>query len=134
MPGHHIPYAAPQADNSSFQPSARSRPRASADDMIETMVAAREDDLVNVRSLEHYRGGFAGLSLLQRGQSLFRHLSGMPLSPTAEGLVDDFVHTFDFKAPSSMSTISWEAFPLLPLPKAMDHAIDVVVDQAQTGP
>lgn len=120
---------AEHATESSSQSSARSEPRAS-DEVIETMIGARENDLFNARSLEHYRGSFAGLSLLQRVQNLCRHLSGMSRSPATEELEDDFVRAFDFTPPSSRSTVSLETVPLLPLPDNMDHAIDVVVNQA----
>jgi hypothetical protein len=122
--------AAEQAANSSSEPSVQSQPHVSDEDVIETMVGAREDNLVNPRSLEHYRGGFAGLSLLQRVQNLCRHLSGTPRSPTTEELEDDIVRAFDFTPPSLWSTNSWSALPLLPMPESMEHAIDVVANQA----
>jgi hypothetical protein len=122
--------AAGHAAISSSEPSGQSQLHVSDEDVIETMVGAREDNPANARSLEHYRGSFAGLSLLQRVQNLCRHLSGMPRSPTTEELEDDFVRAFDFTPPSLSSTNSWGAFPLLPLPESMDHAIDVVVNQA----
>lgn len=62
--------------------------------MIETMIGAREDDLINAMSLRRYRRSFAGLSLLQRMQNLCRHMSGVPRSSTIEE--DDFLHAFDF--------------------------------------
>jgi hypothetical protein len=122
--------AAEHAAKSSSEPSVQSQPHGSDEDVIETMVGAREDNLVNARSLEHYRGSFAGLSLLQRVQNLYRHLSGMPQSPTTEEPEDDFVRAFDVTPPSLWSTNPWGASPLLPLPESMDHAIDVVVNQA----
>ena len=122
--------AAEHAAKSSSETSVQSQPHVSDEDVIETMVGACEDNLVNARSLEQYRSSFAGLSLLQRVQNLCRHLSGMPRSPATEELEDDIVRAFDFTPPSLWSTNSWGAFPLLPLPESMDHAIDVVLNQA----
>lgn len=118
------------AAKSSFQTIARTGRQAADEEVIETMVGAREDDLVNERSLEQYRPNFAGLSLLQRVQNLCRHVSGMPWSPTTVELQDDLVRAFDSKTPSLWLTTSCEAFPLLPLPENMDYAIDVVINRA----
>ncbi len=43
------------------------------EDMIETMVNTGEAYVISSRPLERFRGRFAGLSLLQRVQSLCRH-------------------------------------------------------------
>jgi hypothetical protein len=112
------------------QSSARSEPQPSDEDVIETMIGAGEDDLLGATSMGHYRGSFAGLNLLQRVQNLCRHLTGKARNPTIDERGDDFVHAFDFPPPSSRSTVPWETLPLLPLPESMDHAIDVVVNQA----
>ena len=90
------------AAKSLSEPSVQSQPHVSGEDVdvIETMVGVGEDNLVNARSLEHYRGGFAGLSMLQRVQNLCRHLSGIPRIATTEELEDDFVRAFDFMPPA----------------------------------
>ena len=120
---------AEHASESSSQASVQHEFGPQDEDMIETMIRAREEDMDEARSLEHYRGSFAGLSLLQRVQNLCRCLSGMPRSPAAEDVEDDFVHAFDFTPPRLWSTI-WDTFPLLPPPEDLNHAIDVVVNQA----
>ena len=81
-------------------------------------------------SPEHYRGSFAGLSLLKRVHNLCRRVSGMQIDPNGEMIRDDFAHAFDVQPPGSDSTIPWEAFALLPPKDSVDQAIDVVIRQA----
>ena len=117
-------------DKTPRQPSAQSETSALDEDVIETMVGAREGDRTCANSLEYYRGRFAGLSLLQRVQNLCRYLSGISRSPFTEEAEDQFVHAFNFLPPSCRPTVSLEACPLVPPPEVMDYAIDVVVNQA----
>jgi hypothetical protein len=95
------------------------------DVVIETMVGADEQD-----SSEKYRGSFAGLSLLKRVHNLCKHVSANRKNSDVEALQDDFTHAFDFASPVSDSSISWDAFVMLPSRDSFNRAIDVVVDQA----
>ena len=121
------------SDKPQRQPLEQCETPALDEDVIETMVGAREGDQTCAHSLEYYRGRFAGLSLLQRVQNLCRYLSGISRSPGTEQAEDQFVHAFNFLPPSCRPTVSLEAFHLLPSPEVMDYAIDVVVNQACTN-
>lgn len=95
------------------------------DVVIETMVGADEH-----ASSGRYRGSFAGLSLLRRVHNLCKHVSATRKNSDVETLQDDFIHAFDFASPVSDSSISWDAFVMLPSRDSFNRAIDIVVDQA----
>lgn len=95
------------------------------DVVIETMVGADEHP-----PSERYRGSFAGLSLLKRVHNLCKHVSAKKKNSGIEALQDDFIHAFDFASPVSDSSISWDAFVMLPSRDSFNRAIDIVIDQA----
>ena len=95
------------------------------DVVIETMVGADEH-----ASSEQYRGSFAGLSLLKRVHNLCKHVSATRKNSGVEALQDDFIHAFDFASPVSDSSLSADAFVMLPSRDNFSRAIDIVVDQA----
>ncbi|KAI7375141.1 hypothetical protein KC336_g20060, partial [Hortaea werneckii] len=111
------------------------------EDIIETMVDVNErtrpmntpgsGNGTNV--WDSHRGSFAGLSLLRRVHNLCRSVSGLNQNEQAspgDPFEDDLTHAFDIAPPDADSTISWEAFALLPSREKIEHAIDVVVNQA----
>lgn len=100
------------------------------EDVIETMVGAGEYDKNQTSNAERYRGSFAGLSLLRRVHNLCKHVSGAPKTSEAETWQDDFVSAFDFGAQDQDLAVPYEAFAMLPSRAEMDHAIDIVVNQA----
>lgn len=111
--------------------SNKSSASASGDeDVIETMVGAGEYDKNQTSNFERYRGSFAGLSLLRRVQNLCKHVSGVRKGSDAEPLSDDFISAFDFGSQDLDLVVPYEAFAMLPSRVEMDHAIDVVVNQA----
>jgi hypothetical protein len=95
------------------------------DVVIETMVGADEH-----ASSEQYRGSFAGLSLLKRVHNLCKRISASRKNSVVESLQDDFIHAFDFASPVSDSSLSADAFVMLPSRDSFSRAIDIVVDQA----
>lgn len=102
------------------------------EDVIETMVGTGEYDKNQTSNVERYRGSFAGLSLLRRVHNLCKHVSGKHVSgiSEAETLQDDLVSAFDFGSQDLDLVVPYEAFAMLPSRAEMDHAIDVVVNQA----
>jgi hypothetical protein len=111
--------------SSMLMASGKSSATASDEDVIETMVGADEQD-----SSGKYRGSFAGLSLLKRVHNLCKHISASRKNSDVETLQDDFTHAFDFASPIADSSLSWDAFVMLPSRDSFDRAIDIVVDQA----
>lgn len=106
--------------------SGRSSATGSDEDVvIETMVGADER-----ASSERYRGSFAGLSLLKRVHNLCKHVSANRKNSDVEAMQDDFIHAFDFASPVTDSSISADAFVMLPSRDNFSRAIDIVVDQA----
>lgn len=111
--------------------SNKSSASASGDeDVIETMVGAGEYDKNQASNAERYRGSFAGLSLLRRVHNLCKHVSGMRKNSEADPLQDDFISAFDFGTQDLDLVVPYEAFAMLPSRVEMDHAIDIVVNQA----
>ena len=111
--------------SSLLMPSSKSSAAASDEDVIETMVGADEQD-----SSGKYRGSFAGLSLLKRVHNLCKHISATRKNSDVETMQDDFTHAFDFASPVADSSLSWDAFVMLPSRDSFDRAIDIVVNQA----
>lgn len=106
--------------------SGKSSAAASDEDVvIETMVGADER-----ASSERYRGSFAGLSLLKRVHNLCKHVSATRKNSVVDSLQDDFSHAFDFQSPVSDSSLSADAFVMLPSRDNFNRAIEIVVDQA----
>lgn len=110
--------------------SGKSSALASDEDVIETMVGTGDHDSPHMSPFERYRGNFAGLSLLRRVHNLCKHVSATRNNSVAEALQDDFIHAFDFDSPDSESSISWDAFVMLPSKDSVDRAIDIVVNEA----
>lgn len=111
--------------------SHKSSASASGDeDVIETMVGAGEYDKNQTSNAERYRGSFAGLSLLRRVHNLCKHVSGVRKNGDPEPSQDDFISAFDFGSQDLDLVVPYEAFAMLPSRAEMDHAIDIVVNQA----
>lgn len=133
------PQAGTQTGSSEEAPPAQH----SDEDIIETMVDVNEKTRPmntpgsgnGTNVWDSHRGSFAGLSLLRRVHNLCRSVSGLsqneqPQGTSGDPFEDDLTHAFDIAPPDADSTISWEAFALLPNRDKIDHAIDVVVNQA----
>lgn len=130
-----VPTASSDARRTDIVPS----PAKHADeDIIETMVDANDGGRTGQTPggfngsnvWDSHRGSFAGLSILRRVHDLCRSVSGLQQDKAADQLEDDLTHAFDIAPPDADSTISWEAFVLLPPRDKLDHAVEVVVDQA----
>lgn len=107
--------------------SGKSSVAGSDEDVIETMVGADEQE----PPFEKYRGSFAGLSLLKRVHNLCKHVSATRRKNSdVTALQDDFMNAFDFASPDSDSSLSWDAFVMLPSRDNFNRSIDIVVDQA----
>jgi len=132
-----------QAGSREHAKAGASRQQPADEDIIETMVDVNEKNRPantpgssnGATVWDSHRGSFAGLSLLRRVHNLCRHVSGQQQQDNGTGGdpledEDDLTHAFDIAPPDADSSLSWEAFALLPAKDKVEQAIDIVIDSA----
>ncbi|KAK5163592.1 Gypsy retrotransposon integrase-like protein 1 [Saxophila tyrrhenica] len=122
---------------SNASPGDSAEPSEQAEDYIETMVDAPSNggspDGPSSASDEH--SGFGGQSLLRRLHALCEHarenvVFSDPPDSRPRSSNDDLTAAFDVAPPETRSSISWDAYAMLPSPQNISHAIGTVTRSA----
>ncbi|KAK0768372.1 Gypsy retrotransposon integrase-like protein 1 [Friedmanniomyces endolithicus] len=119
------------------KPSALDVEEDSRDDVIDTIIEVDRESMngtpTNDRrpsQMSLHPSDFGGLSLLRRVHKLCKHVSGIQLDSSRSLSDDDLSSAFEVAPPEMDSSISWEAFALLPQRETVDQCIEIVLYEA----